>query len=40
MTLPRYASIEEDGWTLESGEGRHALSPASVDTQNRPLMDS
>jgi hypothetical protein len=27
MTLPRYASIEQDGWTLESGEARHDRSP-------------
>ena len=35
MTLPQYASIERDGWTLESGEARHARSPETFDIPSR-----
>ena len=40
MTAPRFASIEKDGWALESGEERHARSPESFEIPSRAERES
>ena len=40
MTLPRYASIEKDGWTLESAEARHARYPETFEIPRRTERES
>ena len=40
MTLPQYASIEKDGWTLESGEARHERSPETFHIPSRADRES
>jgi len=35
-----FASIEKDGWTLESGEERHARSPETFEIPSRTERES
>lgn len=40
MALPRFASIKNDGWALESGEERHARNPTQFALPSRKARES
>ena len=40
MTVPRFASIEKDGWALQSGEERHVRSAESFAIPSRAERES
>jgi hypothetical protein len=40
MDIPQFATIEQDGWQLESGEARHAEAPETFWIPAREARDS